>query len=148
MKNKKLTRLLTKYGVPLAIIILGILLALYFVNTKPKSKRKPHEKLARLVETISINPTDTAIKIKAMGTVVPERQIDLKPQVTGKIIEVSPTLIPGGNFQKGLSLMKIEPDDYQLIVEQRQSDVTNCNGHICPHSMRPARAGGCDHNSK
>jgi len=130
MKNKKLQGLLIKFAMPVIIIAAGILIASYLLNTKPKSKRKPLSKRAKLVETISIQPKNTMVKISGMGSVIPARQIELKPQVAGKIIEISPELIPGGILSKNQTLMKIEPDDYELTVKQRQSDVAKARSSL------------------
>ncbi|MCK5225261.1 MAG: hypothetical protein KAQ89_00945, partial [Planctomycetes bacterium] len=104
--------IIIKLVLPLAVIILGILIAVIMMATKPKSKRQPVPRQARLVEVISAQPQDATITIDAMGTIIAAVAVDLKPQVSGKIIEVSPEFVPGGIFKKGQTLMKIEPDDY------------------------------------
>lgn len=108
---------------PLLIIIVGGLYVIYLLKTSPTSKRQPPLRQARLVEVVSIEPSDVPIKIDAMGTVIAAQEVDLKSQVPGKIAELSPELIRGGIFLKNQMLMKIEPDDYELLVEQRESDV-------------------------
>ncbi|MCD4831202.1 MAG: efflux RND transporter periplasmic adaptor subunit [Anaerohalosphaeraceae bacterium] len=124
------TRSVKKFGTPAAIILVGIVIAIYLVYTKPESKRKPPEKQAWLVETISLAPTDATVEIKAMGTVIPARQVELKPQVSGRVIEIAPDLIPGGTFKKGQILMKIEPNDYDLIIRQRQSELDSARSNF------------------
>ena len=115
--------LILRVILPLLIIIAGGLYAVYLLKTSPKSKRQPPLRQARLVEVVSIEPSDVPIKINAMGTVIAAQEVDLKSQVSGKIMELSPELIRGGIFEKNQMLMKIEPDDYELLVEQRESDV-------------------------
>lgn len=115
--------LILRVILPLLIIIAGGLYAVYLLKTSPKSKRQPPLRQARLVEVVSIEPSDVPIKINAMGTVIAAQEVDLKSQVSGKIMELSPELIRGGIFLKNQMLMKIEPDDYELLVEQRESDV-------------------------
>ena len=115
--------LILRVILPLLIIIAGGLYAVYLLKTSPKSKRQPPLRQARLVEVVSIEPSDVPIKINAMGTVIAAQEVDLKSQVSGKIMELSPELIRGGIFVKNQMLMKIEPDDYELLVEQRESDV-------------------------
>lgn len=115
--------LILRVILPLVIIIIGGLFTVYLLKTSPKSKRQPPLRQARLVEVVSIEPSDVPIKINAMGTVIAAQEVDLKSQVSGKIMELSPELIRGGIFEKNQMLMKIEPDDYELLVEQRESDV-------------------------
>ena len=115
---------------PLLIIIVGGLYVAYLLKTSPKSKRQPPLRQARLVEVISIEPSDVPIKINPYGTVIAAQEVDLKSQVPGKIMELSPELIRGGIFEKNQMLIKIEPDDYELLVEQRESDVATAEANL------------------
>lgn len=69
---------------PLLIIIVGGLYVIYLLKTSPTSKRQPPLRQARLVEVVSIEPSDVPIKIDAMGTVIAAQEVDLKSQVPGK----------------------------------------------------------------
>ncbi|MCK5472477.1 MAG: efflux RND transporter periplasmic adaptor subunit, partial [Planctomycetes bacterium] len=122
--------IIIKLVLPLAVIMLGILIAAIMMATKPKSKRQPMSRQSRLVEVISAKPQDVTITIDAMGTVIAAVAVDLKPQVSGKIVEVSPDFVPGGIFKKGRTLMKIEPDDYQLVVQQAKAEVATAKSNL------------------
>ena len=130
MKSDKFTRAFVKYLLPVVILITGVLIIVFLLKTKPKSKRQPPARQAKLVETISVNPEDVTVKIYGMGTVVPARQVVLRPQVSGKIIEINPELIPGGLFKKGQKLLQIEPDDYELTLQQRQNDLASAKSNL------------------
>jgi len=116
--------------VPLIIIIGAILVAVVLVKLKPKSKREAPEKLAMLVEVVSVEPRDATIIIEGKGVVVASRQVEIRPQVSGKILEMDEGVIPGGVFEKDSVLMKIEPKDYELMVAQRASDVANAQSNL------------------
>ncbi len=122
--------LMTKLILPVLIVATGALYASYMINNKPKSQRQRPAQLARLVEVIPVEPQDVSVTINAMGTVVPAREVELKSQVAGKIIEMDPKIIPGGLFQEGQNLIRIEPNDYQLTVRQRQSEVANAESNL------------------
>lgn len=122
--------LILRLILPVLIILVGVLFTIYLLKTSQKSKRQPPLRQARLVEVASIKPSDVPINISAMGTVIAAQEVELKPQVSGKIMELSPDLIPGGMFKKNQMLMKIEPDDYKLMVTQRQSDVANAQSSL------------------
>lgn len=116
--------------VPLIIIIAAVLVAVVLVKSKPKSDRKVPEKQAMLVEVVSVEPRDATIIIEQRGTVVAAREVELRPQVSGKIVEMDEGVIPGGVFERDSVLMKIEPKDYELMVQQRQSDVANAESSL------------------
>ncbi len=62
--------------------------------------------------------------IKAMGTVIPARDIILRPQVEGEIVERSSSFIPGGFVAEGETLLRIDPADFQNALRQRKSDLS------------------------
>ena len=65
-----------------------------------------------------------------MGTVRPGREIKLHPQVSGEIIKVSDDFVPGGRFQAGEEILRIDPTDYKLVVQQRLSDVAQAQSNF------------------
>ena len=58
-----------------------------------------------------------------MGTVKPQREVTLKPQVSGEIVTISDKLIPGGRFARDEELLTIDPSDYRLAAKQLASEV-------------------------
>ncbi|MCF7955645.1 MAG: efflux RND transporter periplasmic adaptor subunit [Phycisphaerae bacterium] len=130
MKSDKLMGLTVRYILPAVIVIAGLLISTGLMKTKPKSVRRPPEKQARLVETVLIQPKDVTITVDGMGVVVPARQVNLTPQVSGKITELNPKLIPGVILAKDEKLLQIEPNDYELIVKQREGELANAQSNL------------------
>ncbi len=119
-----------KFLVPTAVVAAAVLYAVYLMSTGPHSQRKHPEKQARLVEVLSAQRADAPVIIKVNGTVVPARRVELKPQVSGKIVDVDADFIPGGMFQEGQTLMRIESADYELMVRQRESEVVTAQSTL------------------
>ncbi|MFA7164272.1 MAG: efflux RND transporter periplasmic adaptor subunit [Desulfoplanes sp.] len=107
--------------VPLLIIGAGIAGAKYFIDTRPKPKKKPPVTLAPLVNVQKAMFAREQVVVQAMGTVVPARKTVLNPQVSGEVIAVSPGFMPGGILTKGHLLLKIDPRDYELQVRQKKT---------------------------
>ncbi len=76
-------------------------------------KQKPVITLP-LVRTITVVTGPMDIVITGQGTVVPDREIQLVPQVDGRIVQVSENLVNGGRFAKGDLLLAIDPADYDI----------------------------------
>jgi RND family efflux transporter MFP subunit len=53
----------------------------------------------------------------------PRWEIDVAPEVGGKIVAVSPNLQSGGHVSAGEVLVRIDPTDYENRVQQAQADV-------------------------
>jgi RND family efflux transporter MFP subunit len=116
-------QLLTVVILPLAILGGGVYYAKYLKDTGPKTERREKKHNAPLVEVQTLTPTDETIIVHAMGTVIPARQISLYPQVTGRIITMDDHLEPGGRFEMGQLMLKIDPADFELAVDQKQAEV-------------------------
>jgi RND family efflux transporter MFP subunit len=109
----------------LGVIGLGAFGMIKLTESKPQlEKRKIAAPLPR-VRTMEVRTASQPIVIMGEGTVKPVKEIDLVPQVDGKVVFTSPSLINGGAFKKGALLLRIEPEDYQLAVTLAKSKVKN-----------------------
>lgn len=120
------------FRILLSIIVLaaGVFTAFWLMETSPQAKPRPQSRNATLVavRTVEYSPQQTVIP--GMGTVVAACYVDLKPQVNGKIIEMSRNLAPGGHFRRGETLLKIDPTDYRLAVRQLATDVAKAESEL------------------
>lgn len=104
----------------MVIVAVGIVVTLLLIKTKPKVSKRQPERIAPLVKTVPLQPSSQVIRIGAMGTVTPSRQIVLKTPVGGEIIHVNGQFSPGGLFQANTTMLKIDPRDYELALEQKK----------------------------
>lgn len=106
------------------LIVLGFIMgtgAFIAMNKKPEEKKRPFNTLAVMADYAR---TDTVqLSINTQGEARPRTEIDLVPQVGGKIVYVSPNFIEGGIFQKDEVLIRIEDADYQVSVIRAQANV-------------------------
>ncbi len=93
------------------------------INTSPRAGRKKPPRQAKLVQVIPVLKDNRITMVKGNGLVMPAQQVTLHPQVIGKIVEVSPDVVPGGYIQAGQKLMAIDHRDYEIQVRQRKSEV-------------------------
>ena len=87
----------------------------------PQHLERPY--LGPLVETIAAPAQKIQIVVDGQGTVRPDVQIDLVPQVSGVVVWKAPNFSPGGAFAKGDLLFRIDPRDYELVAAQAEAAV-------------------------
>lgn len=102
----------------------------YLLTNKPRAERKAIEPAVPLVEVMKLQSTDHMTSIHAMGTVVSSQTVNLSSRVSGEIIERSSNFYPGGTVKAGESMLRIDPEDYQLVVKQRESDVARARNDL------------------
>lgn len=120
-------RTLLKILLVIAIVGIGALTATVLVKTRPEARRRPVSIGTPLVETMRAYPERRETTIVAMGTVVPAREVTLQPQVTGRVVEVSPAFMPGGRFREGETILKIDDRDYEIALEQARAKVSQAS---------------------
>ena len=127
--NKNKRRILHVF-VTLLIVGLGVAGFLVLTASKPQLERlkPPTPKPGVRVMTIQTGPQP--VIIEGEGTVKPLREIQVVPQVSGKVIYVSPSLVDGGEFKKGDVLLRIDPVDYQLAVTLAQARIKDSESKL------------------
>ena len=105
------------------LVALGAAVGLYM--NSPKTMKKKPERPIPLVQTVAISPRSEQVYIEAFGTVIPAKQVALRSEVEGRIIRKNEELIPGGIISKGELVVQIDPLDYQLLVNQRETEVAD-----------------------
>lgn len=108
---------------PVAVIAGGVLIAQWFIYTRAEPQKADVQNPPVLVETLVARLTHEWVTVRGAGLVTPEKAIELRPEVNGRVIEQSPKLIPGGFFEKGEIIVKIDPRDYEYALEQRKAEV-------------------------
>jgi len=115
---------------PLLILAGGLVIAVTLVKSSPKAERTPPPRMARLVETRTIEFGPQSTVIEAHGTVQPAKEVVVYPRVSGEVIGINPDLVPGGRFQEGDMLVTIDPRDFELAVRQRGTDLANARASL------------------
>ncbi|SHJ76737.1 RND family efflux transporter, MFP subunit [Desulfatibacillum alkenivorans DSM 16219] len=97
----------------------------WIVNSKPEQKRIKPALPIPMVRVIRAEKEDAVIHVQGQGTVKPWREIQLVPQVGGKVVWISPSLVDGGAFQKGQTLVRLDQEDYRLAVTLAEAQIKN-----------------------
>ena len=98
------------------IILVFLMVSVISINTlkKPKEKKRSFNTLAVIADYAKLE--NVQLEVRTQGEVRPQIEIDLVPEVGGKIIFVSPNFIEGGIFRKGETLLRIEDADFKVAV--------------------------------
>jgi len=111
----------------LAIIIIGagVAGAVIFIKLKKPPQRKEQGVQAPLVEVEQLRSEDIQMTVQGYGTVNPKVQVDIIPEVAGKVVYIHPELIVGGLIRGNQTILRIDPRDYELAVRQAEAAVAD-----------------------
>ena len=110
-----------------AIIIVGagIAGAVIFIMLKKPPERKEQGVQAPLVEVEQLRVKDIPMVVHGYGTVNPKVEVDIIPEVAGKVVYIHPELIVGGLIHANQAILRIDPRDYELAVRQAEAAVAD-----------------------
>ena len=109
----------------IVLIAVGAFGMIKLTESKSQIKKRKVATSLPMVRTMVVQTASKAMVIRGEGTVRPLNEIDLAPQVSGKVVFLSPSMINGGAFKKGETLLRIEPEDYRLAATLQESKVKN-----------------------
>ncbi len=95
---KRTKKRIIHLGIMLVLIGLGVVGFLALTASKPQLKRTKPPTPMPMVRVSQIKTGPQSVTVRGEGTVRPLREIQLVPQVNGKVVFVSPVLVDGGEF--------------------------------------------------
>jgi RND family efflux transporter MFP subunit len=116
---KKLLRI----SAPLLVLLAGVVIVQVLIAAKPQPEKKEEE--ARLVSLYvdEVTSENVTVSVRTQGEVRPKTEIELVPQVSGRIVALSDRFNEGAEFLPDTLLLKIEDTDYRLAVVRAEAMV-------------------------
>ena len=116
--------------ITLGLVIIGILGFMTLKASKPQLEKSRPPSAVPPVWTTEIKTGTQPVRVTGDGTVRPLREIKLVPQVSGKVVQVSPSLVDGGQFKENDVLLQIDPVDYRLAVTLAAAKVKDAESRL------------------
>lgn len=110
-------RILLILGIP----ILAVIAAVAMTGLREEPPKKERVDLDPLVEVIVLAPMTTNFEVRSQGTVRPRTETILSAEVSGTITSISSKFIAGGVFQVDEILMRIDPTNYRVALDQAEA---------------------------
>jgi len=125
-----MTRRVLQILLPLLVVGVGVSGSIWLVNNKNQVQPIPREKFKPNVETVEVSLGDFKPVIPAQGTVKPHTVVGLSPEISGRIVFVSPKLVVGGLFEEDEELVRIDSREYELILQQANAQTNSAQSNI------------------
>lgn len=116
MKSKLLISLIC-----LGIVGVGYLVMAGLKASAPEAKKRQPRAMQVLVNIEPLIMANAGVRVEGMGLVVAAREVKLKAQVSGQVVEIAADFLEGKHVAAGTVLAQIEADDYELQLAQAQS---------------------------
>ncbi len=118
MNNKYL-----KAAAPVLVLALGFGVVQVMSAAKPAPEKKEEEQ--RLVSLLYTEAREQAVHLAVgtQGEVRPHTEIDLTPQVGGRIVAIADHFAEGAGFEPGETLIQLDDADYRLALARAEAGV-------------------------
>lgn len=92
------------------------------------------------VNVITANASSHRIQIESQGSVAPRREINVVAQVAGEVIAVQEHYVDGGFFDKGETLVQIDPRDYEYALTDARQRLAEAQENLAQERGRSRQA--------
>jgi multidrug efflux pump subunit AcrA (membrane-fusion protein) len=108
---------------PVLIVVAAALFAGYLQATRPVLNPAVPEERVWTVAVVEGRAADVRPELRAFGEIVAGREVDLRPLVAGRVVEVGANFRNGGIVRRGELLVAIDPFDYQAAVDEAKAEI-------------------------
>lgn len=106
---------------PLLVLTAGFGLAYLIATNEVSLQPEPYEPIVATVRVTPVVTVNEHLRITSQGTVQPRTQSELIPEVSGRVVWMSPALVDGGRFQREEILARIDDADYVTALQRTKA---------------------------
>jgi RND family efflux transporter MFP subunit len=108
----------------LLALAVGIVGAVGMIAARPQVATQRPEAELPLVRVVPAQVEDVRLTVRTQGVVAPRTESDLVPEVSGRVVWISPSLVSGGFFDEGEVLLKIDAREYEMARRSADAAVS------------------------
>ncbi len=114
--------------VQVALIVVAIVAALYFARAPDRMARDTlseasGDEASPVASVVRPVPAEQALTLELTGTVNMSESATVRSEITGRVIWVSPEFRSGGTLAANESIVRIDPVEFELLVQAADSAV-------------------------
>lgn len=106
---------------PVVVLAAGAAASAILIRTAPQAQPKQEATPAKIVRTVKAKPHRERIAVHAHGTIIPVREVTIRPEVRGRVVRQHGALVPGGFIRQGDELIGIDRSDYEQVLVDRET---------------------------
>ena len=121
---------LLKVSAPVLVLLAGIVIVQVLIAARPEPEKKEEETRLVSLYVDEVTSENVSVSVETQGEVRPKTEIDLVPQVSGRIVALSDTFNEGAEVLPDTLLLKIDDTDYRLAVIRAEARVAEAQTEL------------------
>lgn len=127
--------------IPLAIAVIGVAIAFFFLTGKPAPQKIEAPELAPLaVDVLNTKVENRSISLLSQGVLRAKQAINWQSEVGGRVTWVSPNFADGAFFAAGEVLLHIDPSNYQTALSRAKARLADAQQLLAQEKGRARQA--------
>ena len=103
------------------VLFVALIMAYALLATAPSPEQVEPEQVATAIRVQDIDVVSVQLSVRSQGTITPRTESALIPEVSGRVEWISPNLVPGGYFEQGEVLLRMDNRDLKASVERSRA---------------------------
>ena len=133
-------RLIAKILLPVLVLILCFMAARAVIANRPEPATRPSFKSSTAIDATRVEPQSYTVTLSTRGEVSSANQGTLVSEVAGSITEVADNFVVGGAFQKGDTLARVDPRDYEIALTLARANYAQVEATLAEEQARAEQA--------
>ncbi len=117
------------------VVLLGIAIALVIVKSQPKMQHQVSETKGVPVTTLQVAEYQIQPTVTGYGEVEPDILLDVRAEVTGKVVFVHPQLKQGVILPAGTLVVQIDDSDYVLALKKAKATLAQNRANLAEQDI-------------
>ena len=113
-----------KLIIPGLVVLASLFGAAVLMATSPQVEPNNPTPVPPTVRVRDVQPQPVRLRVHSQGTVAPDTQSQLIPEVSGRVTWMSGAFVNGGYFEQGQSLLQLDDKDYRSSLKRAQIALT------------------------
>lgn len=112
-----------KLTAPVLVLAAGFVIVQILIAARPEPEKRDDEARPISLHYEEVQSEVVTLAVRTQGEVRPKIEIDLVPQVSGRVVALSESFNEGAEFGPGILLLKIDDTDYRLAAIHAEARV-------------------------
>ena len=113
-----------KLIIPGLVVLASLFGAAVLMATSPQVEPTNPAPVPPTVRVRDVAPESIRLRVHSQGTVAPDTQSQLIPEVSGRVTWMSGSLVNGGFFEEGQALLRLDDKDYRSNLKRARAALT------------------------
>jgi RND family efflux transporter MFP subunit len=123
-------RKILRFTAPVLVLVAGIGVVQALVATKPPPEKKDDALRMVSLYVDKVTSETVTVSVNTQGEVRPKTEIDLVPQVSGRVVRIADEFAEGAEFQPDTTLVRIDDAEYKLAVVRAEARVAEAHTNL------------------